>query len=146
MHPVDPDDPLTIFALDQHVPAQAQGIVILGYLEGLGKVGIVVVLPVKESLLLDDATQGQSHPDGILYGFLVYHRQGARQSQTDRAGVGVRVVVMIVCGTAAEELRVQLVELDMDLQPDDYLVLHIRSPPAVWRHDGVWHPRRPGIP
>ncbi|VVB68750.1 Uncharacterised protein [uncultured archaeon] len=95
--PLDP-----VLALDEDVPLGGQRKVVLADLKAFWKIGIVVVLPVKERLLLDLAVQGQADFDAVLHGLAVEHGQGARQPQTDGTGIGVGLGAVILRGAAAK--------------------------------------------
>ncbi|VVB64759.1 Uncharacterised protein [uncultured archaeon] len=101
--------PLAVIAFYQQMASCGQRIVVLADLRSLGQIRIVVVLPVEESLLLDLAVQGQTHPDAVLNSFLVENRQGPGQPQAHRTCVSVGLVGMVFGRTSAEHLGVQLV-------------------------------------
>ena len=84
MRPVDANISFrSVVAQDHDVALNGQRIVVLADLKALGKIGIVVVLPVKERLLLDRAVQGQAHLYAALYRFFVDHGQRAGQPQAN---------------------------------------------------------------
>ncbi len=101
------------------VTVDADRLVVLADLVGLGHVGIEVVL-AGERRTLHRAVEGEPQPHGQLDGLPVEHRQGAGQPERHRVDVGVRLVAESV-GRAREELRARR-ELDVDLEADHHLV------------------------
>ncbi|OPZ43093.1 MAG: hypothetical protein BWY93_01451 [Euryarchaeota archaeon ADurb.BinA087] len=122
MHPRDPDPFLTVITFDVKIALHGEGTVVLGDLESFVQVRVEVVLPCKLRLLNDGAVQRFCHPEGILDRLPVHPRERAREAETDRADVGVRAIIAVIGGAAAEELG-QGVELAVDLEADDHLVI-----------------------
>ena len=102
-------------------PAAAQRDVVLRDLVALRQVRIEVVLSVELRALGDVAPQRQTDHQPVVDGLGVDDRQAPRQTEAARTGVDVRLVAERQLA-AAEHLRAGL-ELDVDLEPDDGLVL-----------------------
>ena len=97
-----------------------EGLVVLGDLVTLGRVGVEIVLPCENRLWIDPAIEREAGLNGQLYRLAAEHRQGSGQSQANRANirVGRRAETG---GAAAENLGVRS-ELDVHLKPDDDLI------------------------
>ncbi len=97
-----------------------EGLVELGDLVALGRVGIEVVLAGEDGRLIDAAADGSGGEDGLFYGVAIEEGKGAGQAEADGAGVGIGVTAVLVLA-AAEVFRGGK-ELDVDLEADDGLV------------------------
>jgi hypothetical protein len=92
-------------------------LIVLRDLIALRQVGIEVVLPREDRVLVDAAAERQRRARAQFDGPAVQHRQRARQAEAHRAHVRIRRRAE-AGRTAAEDLRVGE-ELCVDLEPDD---------------------------
>jgi hypothetical protein len=88
--PGDPDAARAAAGLELHGAAGRQRPIVLGDLIALGQVRIEVVLAREHRRRLHRAAERMRRPHRELDGALVQDRQRSRQSQADRADVGVR--------------------------------------------------------
>src|SRR3990167_5841638 len=102
MHPGDSNSPGVTLKIKLQKSLIAQGIIVLGYLESLGKVGIKIILAVEFGLMVDPAVQSQTQHKAFLNCQFIGHRQRSWQTQADRADMAVGLSTKIVSGTAAK--------------------------------------------
>src|SRR6185436_4723155 len=95
---------------------------VLGDLVPLRKIRIEVVLARKDRLWLHRAAKRQCRLDGVVDRQSVEDRERARQTEADRAHLGVRRSTE--SGAAAAENLGLCLKLGVNLEPDDGLVLH----------------------
>ncbi len=119
MEPLDPHA-LRVMG-ERQQSALGKRTVVLADLVALRQVGVEVVLAREDRGGMDLAAQRRGERDGQVDGMAVDHRQGARVSQAHRADQGVRLGPEPV-GAPAEHLALRQ-QLDMDLQPDDRLIV-----------------------
>jgi hypothetical protein len=112
---------LAVSVGDDDLAVLRNRLVELRYLVALGRVGIEVVLAREDAGLADLAANRACRKHRKLHCLLVQHGQRAGQAKADGAAVGVRLAAILVAA-AAEGLGLRQ-QLDMDLQPDDGLVL-----------------------
>ena len=109
------------FRCDVEVAVLADRQFELGDLVPLGEVGIEVVLAGEDRARRDRAVGGQPGHDRVFDHLAVEDRQGSRQPQADRAGLGVGGVAE--AGRAAAEDLAGGGQLDVDLQADDGFIV-----------------------
>ena len=102
---------------DGHAPMARERLIVLRDLIALRQVGIEVILPREDRVLVDAAAERQRRARAQFDGAPVQHRQRARQAEAHRADVRIRRRAE-AGRTAAEDLRVGE-ELCVDLEPDD---------------------------
>ena len=134
---LDGDGALLVGDRDGEFAVLAQRGVVLRDLKVLREVGVVVVLSVESRLLGHVGVDGGGEFERPLDGGLVEHRERAGQAETRRTGVRIRLAVLEIRATAAEDLRTGF-ELDVDFEADHDAVFV--------RLDGLsghWKPVRP---
>ena len=133
---VMPDPACAAAGLELHGAAGRQRPIVLGDLIALGQVRIEVVLAREHRRRLHRAAERMRRPHRELDGALVQDRQRARQSQADRADVGVRRRSERRAAAAEDLAGGQ--QLAVDFKADNWLER---------RHSGrrLW-PRSPRLP
>ena len=106
---------------DVEVAVFCEGLVELGDLVALGRVGVEVVLAGKDAGGVDGAIDRGGGEGRELHRLAVEDGERTGQAETDGAGVGVGVAAVAV-DAAAERLGIGE-ELDVDFKADDGLVL-----------------------
>lgn len=91
-------------------------------LEVLRQIGVVIVFAVEFAEAGDLAVQCEAGADSVFEDFLIQDRQHARQAETDRAYIGIRICAE-GCLAAAEDFGGGL-KLGMDFKADDYFIFH----------------------
>ena len=91
-------------------------------LEILRKIGVIIVFAVEFAEAGDLAVQSKTGADSVFEDFLIQDRQHARQAETDRAYIGIRICAE-GCLAAAEDFGGGL-KLGMDFKADDYFIFH----------------------
>src|SRR5512135_2284002 len=81
----------------------ANGLLVLGDLVSLGEIRIIVVLPGKDTSLIDGTMRRESSLDGEINHLLVEHRKCSRQTHAGGTGVAVRLATELR-GAATEYL------------------------------------------
>ena len=109
------------FHVELEATVAAEWQIVLRDLVALGQIGIEVVLAVELRELRNLAIEGERGADGRLDRPSVDHGEGARESEADRAGVGIRRRRQVVGGAAAEHLALGQ-HLGVDLESDHDLV------------------------
>ena len=104
-------------------PKLGQRLVVLRDLVALGQVGIEIILACKNRSLVDAALQRHRRQRGELHDLLVEHGQRARHAKADWADIRIwwRPKPR---GTRAKNLGCRQ-ELNVDFQPDDWLILRV---------------------
>ena len=100
-----------------------QGQVKLGHLVALHQVRIGIIFAVELGVVRNTATQGQTGHDGIFHCLAVDDRQGAGQTQADRADSTVGRGVLVVRRAGAKHLAPGL-QLNVNFQANNSFVLH----------------------
>src|SRR6185369_861913 len=100
------------FDLDVQMPVLADREFVLADLVSFGEIRVEVVLPGEDRAGGNSAMGGQTGLDCKLHDLLVQYRQGARQAETDRAGLRV--------GGGAELRRAAAEDLGAGFQLDVY--------------------------
>jgi hypothetical protein len=108
--------------IKRHPAANAQRQIKLGGLKILRHVRVKVTLAVPLRDLRRGTTQHEAAEQGFLDGELVEHRQGSRQPETDRTGVGVGLLAKRRA-TSAEHLGLRF-DLAVDFKTDGDKVGH----------------------
>ena len=121
VEPGDADFFLAALDVDLDESMLGEGFVVLRNLVALGQVGIEIILPCEYGSLVDAALQGHRRQSREFDGLAIQHGQGAGESQTHRADIRVGRISE-ACGAGAKNLR-DSQQLDVDLKPDDRLVL-----------------------
>ena len=110
----------SVFCLDGHMSAFANGCGVLRHLIALWKVGIEIIFTGKIVVLLYFAMAGQPHTNGIFHRFFIntWQRTGMPQSN----GADVRIGFCTKCGTIARKQFAFRLQLRMYLQPNHHFV------------------------
>jgi hypothetical protein len=124
MRALDPDEHVAFRLRHGEAALYAERLVVLGDLVALRVVGVEVVLAMEDRALGDPAAERVAQQDRPLHRRAVRHRQRAWQSEADRACLRVRRLE-VRDRTATEHLRPRL-QVDVDLQPDHRLPVHLR--------------------
>jgi hypothetical protein len=79
----------SLFQGNVQVTIAGKGKIVLGYLIVFGKVRVIIILPVKLVMQSNTTIQSQSNFYSILNHLLIQDGKHARESQADRAGLGI---------------------------------------------------------
>lgn len=114
---------LGVFHIDDYTAVAHDGKVELGYLIGLGEVGVEIVFAVKLGVFGDGSVEREAEEDCGAKCCGVGNRKCSRVSNTNRANMGVWRTSFVVSIAATEHLCFG-VELDMSFESDDWLQIH----------------------
>jgi len=95
----------SVIAGYENLSSFCEGKIILAYLVRLGKVGVEIILPVKDRVAAYLAGKGKAALHAEFHSFFVEHRECPRKSQAYGADVAVGLCTDVISGAGTEYLR-----------------------------------------
>ena len=115
---VDPENTDFFTRVEGKVTIVTERLIILADLIALGQIGIKILFAVKVVIFIDFTVEGETNLDSIFDRLLIWNRQGAGKTETNRTGLTVRALAKMVGRTSAKHLGFGG-QFDVDLETDD---------------------------